>query len=98
MARENGLRGLCKTGIEYSFYNRQTEEQCASCEIYGQMVYLSAETCPLGDGPWPEDKQGDEEEEEEIVYTGRLKPRSPRLVIKKSGDEGDAEDGGAKVR
>ncbi|RYP11373.1 hypothetical protein DL765_007803 [Monosporascus sp. GIB2] len=48
MARARGRRGLCRTGVEWSHYDRVSpDEACALCEL-GPLIFggaLTAETC-----------------------------------------------------
>jgi len=57
-ARQNGQRGTCRNGIEYSRYDRRdTDDYCLWCEmeIARELLGLTAETCSEGGEPWPED-------------------------------------------
>ncbi|KAI0460132.1 hypothetical protein F5B21DRAFT_132845 [Xylaria acuta] len=58
-ARQNRRRGVCRTGIDYSHYDRLSEECCLFCEIYlgGEVSDLTAEICVQGGEPWPEDRE-----------------------------------------
>ncbi|KAI1156722.1 hypothetical protein F4825DRAFT_402186 [Nemania diffusa] len=58
-ARQNGIRGMCSTGIDYAHYDRTAEESCLYCEIYlgDEVLNITAEICDEGDEPWPEDDE-----------------------------------------
>ncbi|KAI1757229.1 hypothetical protein F4782DRAFT_525986 [Xylaria castorea] len=55
-ARRHRRRGVCRTGIDYSHYDRVSEEYCLFCEIFlgGEISGLTAEICDEAD-EWQED-------------------------------------------
>ncbi|KAI1409203.1 hypothetical protein F5Y13DRAFT_203835 [Hypoxylon sp. FL1857] len=42
-ARHNGKRGCCKTGVEFTFYDKISDELCVLCEVECEIKSLGAE-------------------------------------------------------
>jgi hypothetical protein len=94
-ARKNGRRGVCQTGINWSHYDRVSAEDCLWCEmaVAGEIDSFTAETCPEGGEPWPEDREG------EVPIDGDAGSASLLEEEEEEGEESeDDEEGGAKVR
>ncbi|GAW27170.1 hypothetical protein SAMD00023353_7800320 [Rosellinia necatrix] len=91
-ARKNGIRGVCRRGVEYSYYDRVSEENCLYCEIYlgTEPLNITADECDEGGEPWPEDSAVVSLLDQEREANGKDRRR-------KDIDEDD-EDGGVKVR
>ncbi|KAI2636084.1 hypothetical protein GGS21DRAFT_64337 [Xylaria nigripes] len=91
-ARANRRRGVCRTGIDWSYYDRTATESCLYCELYhgGEIPLLTAETCEEGT-EWPEDMENVEDdvdvEDGGAVLTAEYNDDS---------DE-DLEDGGVRL-
>ncbi|KAI1468839.1 uncharacterized protein F4812DRAFT_348307 [Daldinia caldariorum] len=101
-ARRNRSRGCCRTGVEYTYYGKRSEELCAMCELVGEVeAYLSGGEMG-GDvgGGGDEDEEGgaslSEGGEEEEEDGGGEEDRSDD---DDDDDEEDpsAEDGGVKL-
>ncbi|KAI3322121.1 hypothetical protein HD806DRAFT_137787 [Xylariaceae sp. AK1471] len=94
-ARKNGRRGVCRTGIDWSHYDRISEEYCLWCEIEisGEVEDLTAQNCPEGGEPWPEDREVVEDVDEDEGGTSLLGEEE-----ESEDEEDDEEEGGAKVR
>ncbi|KAI8632459.1 hypothetical protein F5Y19DRAFT_364761 [Xylariaceae sp. FL1651] len=96
-AQNNCRRGVCRTGIEYTHYDRPAHEPCLYCELEsgGDILRLTAETCDEGGEPWPEDVEEDVDDEEGGAPLGE-----DNVTTKKAceHEEEDEEEGGAKLR
>ncbi|KAI0844199.1 hypothetical protein F5Y00DRAFT_274419 [Daldinia vernicosa] len=42
-ARRNRNRGCCRTGVEYMFYDKDSDEMCGLCEITEELNMINAE-------------------------------------------------------
>ncbi|OTB06260.1 hypothetical protein M426DRAFT_21057 [Hypoxylon sp. CI-4A] len=53
-ARSNRGRGICRTGIEYTYSDKLAAELCVMCEVEAEIDGLDAETCKEAFwGTWP---------------------------------------------
>ncbi|KAI1648699.1 uncharacterized protein F4817DRAFT_314658 [Daldinia loculata] len=43
-ARQNKIRGCCRTGIEFTFYSKNSDEMCGLCEISEELNMINAES------------------------------------------------------
>ncbi|KAI1486642.1 hypothetical protein F5X96DRAFT_220330 [Biscogniauxia mediterranea] len=44
-ATKNNGNGLCRKGVEFSHYDKRSDELCILCEVQSEVDSLSAETC-----------------------------------------------------
>ncbi|KAI0486127.1 hypothetical protein F4859DRAFT_356617 [Xylaria cf. heliscus] len=101
-ARYNRHRGVCRTGIDYSFYDRISEEDCLFCEVYvgGEVSDLTADNCDEGDDPWPEDREDDTVltlaehhcDENREALQGQIEEAEHEEVQEENQQEEDEED------
>ncbi|KAI6090123.1 hypothetical protein F4821DRAFT_275307 [Hypoxylon rubiginosum] len=63
-ARRSGVRGCCRTGIEWQFPQRLAEELCVMCELSIELDVLDASTC---DEAARERRYADSDDEDVLV-------------------------------
>ncbi|GAW14423.1 hypothetical protein ANO14919_038250 [Xylariales sp. No.14919] len=106
-ARSNCQRGICKKGIEWSHYDRTSDENCLFCEIYlgGETSELTANNCDEGGEPWAEDREDDvgggtpvyEEEYPDDSPSIYLEAKTEDNIEDYGKGDDDNEEGGAKI-
>ncbi|KAI0103672.1 hypothetical protein GGR51DRAFT_248888 [Nemania sp. FL0031] len=104
-ARKNRRRGICRTGIDYSYYDRPAEELCLYCEIFDEIRDITAEVCDEGSEPWLEDREDDIDDDDDGGVSLNLEEEESEEEDEEKDqdyesdeDEKDEDEGGAKVR
>ncbi|KAI1298941.1 hypothetical protein F5Y03DRAFT_255958 [Xylaria venustula] len=95
-AREYNIRGACKNGINWSHYDRRSEEECLFCEVYlgHEISTLNADTCKAGGEPLSGDIDAVADINTELsVDCSNL----PGVNAEDDDSDDDDEDGGAKL-
>ncbi|KAI1143119.1 hypothetical protein F5Y05DRAFT_143244 [Hypoxylon sp. FL0543] len=91
-ARRNAKRGCCKTGVEFTCYDRVSNEQCLLCEIKSDIEALDAESCDPGMSETRVGYHHDKEEDDDYEYEDEYESESSEDLWDYKVDSDDEED------
>ncbi|OTA69102.1 hypothetical protein K449DRAFT_446662 [Hypoxylon sp. EC38] len=92
-ARQNGKRGCCRTGVEYTFYDRIARELCIACELRFPISKLNADTC---DEAMSETRIGYHREDDDIDDNRGHDPKNKMLNTENKEHDYEDEKYGSK--
>ncbi|KAI1804182.1 hypothetical protein F4811DRAFT_553187 [Daldinia bambusicola] len=98
-ARRNRRRGCCRTGVEYTFYGKRSEELCALCEIVGEVeMFFAGEGMGMGAGGFVVVGGYEDEDEDKVERVGyedeEERDDGGGASLSEGGEDGHGEEGG----
>ncbi|KAI8962310.1 hypothetical protein F5Y11DRAFT_195548 [Daldinia sp. FL1419] len=106
-ARGNRIRGCCRTGVEYTFFSKLSDELCVLCGLGVELEAVDADVCDVAEAEHASYGENDPEENGQeggarlFAVIGGVKMDWRGRAIKDGNgddDDDDDDDGGASLK